>query len=387
MITYSLEKVNHFILQKQHLTEETIIDDIKTITDDIFGLHATGATTPFLSLHSRMNQFRKKILIKELTEERSIGKLRCVRRTIYIIPKKMLPVVFAATKKMQWINSDLYKKYLGVNEGEYNEISKRIQKLIDNRGLSAKEIKNEITTKANISSIINLMCDQGLIYRGFPKSGWKSNLHTYYNFKHYFPDINLDTYKEKDAQKMLIKKYIKVFGPVTLRDIVWWTGFKTTTVKQIIEEINDDLREIKVDKLDGTLIVEKNDLKKLSDLKFPKKHVINILPLLDPLVMGYKQRDRFFEQSNYNYFFDKSGNATNTILLNGRNIGVWDIDEPYVKMFLLEKISGEIKKDIIKKLIKLGEFFTEKHLSFKQCKNMVPLDKRTAGSMMKPLKK
>jgi hypothetical protein len=102
--------------------------------------------------------------------------------------------------------------------------------------------------------------------------------------------------------------------------------------------------------------------------------------------MGYKVRDRFFEQSKYYYIYDKSGNATNTILLDGRIIGIWDIDEPDVKMFLLEKINSGIKKDIVEKLIKIGNFFTEKELSFKECKTMIPLNKRTAGSMMKPLK-
>ena len=386
MIIYSLEKVNHFILQKQHLTEGTKNNDIKKITDDIFGLHATYATTPFLSLHSRMNEFTKQMLINELTKKRTIGKLRCVRRTIYIIPKMMLPVTFAATKKMQVINSDLYRKYLGFTENEYNEISKKIQKILDNSGLTTKEIKEEIKTKANISSIINLMCDQGLIYRGFPKKGWKSNIHTYYNFNQYFPDTNLNSYKENDAQKILIRKYIKVFGPVTLKDIIWWTGFRANEVKNAMEEIKDDLRQIKVDHLDGELIIDKEDLEILSDIKVPKKQVINVLPILDPLLMGYKQRDRFFEQSKYHYFYDKSGNATNSILLNGRIIGVWDIDEPYVKMFLLEKINEAIRKEIIDKLIKVGKFFTEKQVSFKQCKNMIPLDKRTAGSMMKPLK-
>ena len=386
MITYSLEKVNHFILQKQHLTEETKNNKIKKITEDIFGLHTTLAATPFLSLHSRMNEFTKQMLINELTKKRTIGKLRCVRRTIYIIPKKMLPVAFAATKKMQWINSDLYEKYFGFSEKKYNEISRKIQGLLGNKGLTTKEIKNEIATMANISSIINLMCDQGLIYRGFPKKGWKSNIHTYYNFNRYFPDINLNSYKEKDAQKILIRKYIKVFGPVTLKDIIWWTGFRANEVKNSIEEIKYDLRQIKVDHLDGELIIDKDDLEILSEISIPKKQVINVLPILDPLIMGYKQRDRFFEQSKYHYIYDKSGNATNSILLNGRIIGVWDIDEPYVKMFLLEKVSERIRRELIDKLMKVGTFFTDKKVSFKECKTMIPLDKRTAGSMMKPLK-
>jgi len=57
--------------------------------------------------------------------------------------------------------------------------------------MTVEEIKNVLGIESNISAIVNLMCDQGLLIQGIPRHGWKSNIHTYYPFWNYFPDVNL----------------------------------------------------------------------------------------------------------------------------------------------------------------------------------------------------
>ena len=42
-----LNEVNNFVLRKQHLTDDSRIDDVIRITGDIGGLHATDSVTPF----------------------------------------------------------------------------------------------------------------------------------------------------------------------------------------------------------------------------------------------------------------------------------------------------------------------------------------------------
>ena len=150
--------------------------------------------------------------------------------------------------------------------------------------------------------------------------------------------------------------------------------------------MKDELISIKIDNMKNNFIIFQEDEKRLSDITTSHKPVVNILPILDTYIMGYKERNRYLNQKNYYFIFDRSGNATNTIILNGHVIGIWDIDEPYIKMFLLINIQTRIKKIITDKLIKIGIFYTDKKLKIKECKSMIPLNKRTAGSVMKPLK-
>ena len=73
---------------------------------------------------------------------------------------------------------------------------------------TTKEIKSHLNSDLNVSAIVNLMCDQGLLIRGKPKTGWKSNLHTYYRFDEYFSDLDLGEMAETDAKELMIRQYI-----------------------------------------------------------------------------------------------------------------------------------------------------------------------------------
>ena len=62
MKNLALESANQLILKKHHLTDDTKIDNILQITDDLCGLHATGTIEPYLTLFARTNQFKKEDL-------------------------------------------------------------------------------------------------------------------------------------------------------------------------------------------------------------------------------------------------------------------------------------------------------------------------------------
>ncbi|MQY57660.1 hypothetical protein GH140_05650, partial [bacterium] len=86
--TYDLRQVNRFVLEKHHLTDESKINHINQIVEDIGGLHATHPMSPYLSLFVRTRDFKREDLNKALYEERVLGKVRYARKTVYVIPKE-----------------------------------------------------------------------------------------------------------------------------------------------------------------------------------------------------------------------------------------------------------------------------------------------------------
>ena len=309
-----------------------------------------------------------------------------MRKTVYIVPKETIPTVFAATKKMVSDISERHYKYLGISEKKYEEISKKIMKIIKGKGMSTKEIKNELKTSLNISPIINLMCDQGYLIRGLPRGGWKSNMHIYYPFIDYFPDIDLNIVDEIKAKETVVYQYLNAFGPSTENNITWWTGFKKGLIKQILRDIQDKISYINISNYKDDFVTLSSEIARLKSEKPLKKQVINLLPWLDPYIMGYKDRERYLDQEQYNMIFDRSGNATSTILHNGKIIGVWDIADNHVKIFLFDKIKKDMLLEIQSKAKDIGMFICDKHVKIKVCKSMIPLNKRTAGGFMSPLK-
>ena len=108
---------------------------------------------------------------------------------------------------------------MGITESEYEKISKSILELLGNNGLNTSEIKKDLNTETNLSPVINLMCDLGILVRGLSKGGWKSNAHTYYRTDRYLPDINLSEYSQDAARKIIVSQYLSSFDPVTITDI------------------------------------------------------------------------------------------------------------------------------------------------------------------------
>ena len=386
MAEYGLKTVNRFILSKQHLSEESKIDDIVQITRDIGGLHATSATTPYLSLLARTNSFVKENLQEELYQKKSLAKVTYVRKTLFILPDDMLPAAFSAVRRNAEVLTDQHLKYLQLSQKEYKNTAKKILDILKNRGLTLKELKAEIGAIPDLMYIVRMMCFQGLLIRGAPMSGWKSSLHTYYPFKEYYLDMDKNMVKEKEAQCFVIKQYITNFGPVTENDITWWTGFSKSLVRELLKEIQNELSAATISGLEDQFFILSSQASTIDGNQTHDFKSINIVPCLDPYLMGYKNRDRYLDQKFFSYIFDRSGNATTTILFEGKVIGIWDFDAPLFKYFLFCDIKKATLNNLRAQAEKTGRFISGKDIQLRECESMKPLAKRTAGGVISPLK-
>jgi hypothetical protein len=332
METVSLSTVNHFVLKKQHLADDSKLNDPVLIAKDIGGLHGTSATGPYLSLLARSNSFQREDLAVEMSKKKNLARIRYVRNTIYILPKDFIPVAYAATSQMAEVTAARFSKYLGITPTQYARISNKILKILRGRGLTTREIKQKLRTAINIAPIVNLMCDKGLLVRSLPREGWKSTQHAYYLFKDYYPDLNLTVYDEKDARREIVKQYILSFGPVSEKDVGWWTGFPKPQVKEILKDLDEEISSVEIPELEGGYIIHSSE------------------------------ED------------------------DGSIVGIWDLQEPLVKIFYMTAVEKDVRKKIRSKVSDVGKFITEKPVHVKVCDSMVPLPKRTAGSFQSPLR-
>jgi hypothetical protein len=382
-------KVNRFCLKKNHLTQKSRINDILKISNDICGLHATASSTIYLSLFVRTKNFKKEDLNHQLYDLKNLGKIRFVRGTMYVLSKEMIPVAYSATQGIFSSLSEKYAEYHGIDKKEFERTSKSILELLRGKSLSVSEIKKAIGNNAKISQVINLMCDLGLLIRSTPKAGWKSNLHTYQPMDDYFPTLDLFSIKENVARRELIKHYIATFGPVTEVDISWWTGFKKTEIRTILKELNKGLSEIDISDSTDSYYILRSDEKSLMATRTNGKPMVTLLPTIDPYLMGYKVRNRYLDDRYHDYIFDRSGNGAASIMVDGKIVGVWDWEEKpkaVVKIYLFKRLIKEVKSDIKSKAKNIGKFIVDGDVKIKECRKMQTLPKRTAGSVMSPLK-
>lgn len=381
--------INLLALHKQHLLEQSRSNDIIQIVKDIGGLHAQVPTTPYLSLFVRTGHFNREQLNEALYIIKNLARIKSIRRTVYIFTKDMIPAAFASTKRMLDLPTEKYEKQLGITRQEYENIAENIVRIVQGRGLTTKEIKNELGTALNISLVVNLMCDQGILIRGIAKSGWRSNQHTYFLFSEYLPDVDLNGIDEMDAKEKMIEQYLVSFGAVTENDIAWWTGFPKGEIRQILERLKYKITRLEVLDLPEPYIMLSSDAELLLSMRDSEDMNITLLPVLDPYIMGYKDRSRYLDYKNYENVFDFGGNATMVILLDGEIIGIWDLerdDHEVMKILMFKKENDDVWEEINFKAQKIARFIVEQDVQIKRCQYMTSLKQRTAGGYLTPLK-
>ena len=384
-----LNSVNRFRLHKQHLSDESKIEDIVQIVRDIYGLHATNATTPYLSLFARASDFARDNLDAELYAKRTLGKIRCVRTTVHVLPRETIPIAFAATKSIVEPNSEDFLRYTGcVTKKQYEETSRAILHMLRGRGMSTMQVKKQLATALNISPIVNLMCDQGLLMRGKSDKGWRSNTHTYYVFSDYFPGMDLNAVDPAKARETTVRQYLACYGPATVKDISWWSGFTLTEVRRILQSLAREATEVEISELKGAYVMLAADRAALERFEPSGQPAVNLLPPLDPYLMGYKEREHYLDYKHYEMVFDRSGNATSTILVDGRVAGVWDYSEkpgPTVKLLLFRQLEKRLLRVLETRARAMGRFIADQAVTVEMCDQMVPLPQRNAGGFMSPL--
>ncbi|RDE11463.1 MAG: hypothetical protein C4K47_09815 [Candidatus Thorarchaeota archaeon] len=344
--------------------------------------------TPYLSLFARIENFRREQLDEELYLKKRLGKIRCMRRTIHILPRETIPLAYAAARKGLLKDAVAFLEFRGVSIDEYEATSKRILEILKGQEMTTSEIKGILRTELNVSAIVEQMCDQGLLIRGRPRKGWRGKVQDYSRFHDYFPDLDLTRTEEAEAISLLVHHYLCSFGPATESDIAWWMGIGKGKVRAALDSIQGQTEQITISDLDGTFILLKSDEKRLNDTKTQDTHTVNLLPNLDPYLMGYKDRERYLSPEHREYVFDRGGNATSTILLDGKVVGVWDFEEaekPLVKLHFFEKVKRSALSTIHTEARKTGEFIVEENVQIKECDSMVPLTRRNAGGFLAPL--
>ena len=385
----SQEQINHFVLAKQHLAGKSPDQDLIKVVEDIFGLHATGATTPYLSLNARLADFDRQQFDSLLYENPALVKIRCVRKTIFVHSSQLLPIIFKATSTKVIKASQHFMAYRGVSPEMYERLSIAILDRLMDEPMTAAEIKESLDTDADISSILYYMCDQGLLLRGQPAAGWKDRNHKYVVFREIFPELDLNSMDEKKAITHLVRHYLAAFGPVNEADIVWWTGFGKIRVRAALRNLKEEISEVQICGSHERMLCLESDLPRLFDTEPPVMPVVNLLPFLDSYIMGYARRNRLIAAKDYDCVFDSSGNATNTIVVDGVVKGVWDCwdgERAQFRTHIFGLVPPLANEQIVAQAGSLGIFLTGQPVKVKALEEMNPLTSMPAGRIMSPLR-
>jgi hypothetical protein len=141
---------------------------------------------------------------------------------------------------------------------------------------------------------------------------------------------------EREGWAELTRAWLRSFGPGTEDDLVWWLGATKTVVRAALA----DVRAARVELEHGTTgWLLGDDLDPVPAVE----PWAALLPVLDPTVMGWKERG-FYLGEHGPALFDRTGNAGTTAWWDGRVVGCWVQDpDGVVVLQLLEDVGADAR--------------------------------------------
>ncbi len=306
------------------------------LANDLVGLHATDPATVFLSQWARIPGLEVADVERALYDERSVVRQMAMRRTLWTVPVESLALILGASSlavaavERRRVEKWVEEAGLAVPAAPYlarletaalnaldalggalaRELPTAVPELATKVVAGSGKWATEVTLNTRVLGLLNM---EGKVMRGRPSGTWLSSLHRWETTERWLSTAPAPL-DPTEARTELARRYLAAFGPATVQDVKWWTGWTLGQTRAALAALN----AVEVD-LDGaTGVVLADDL----DAVAPVEPWVALLPGLDPTTMGWKEREWYLGDHKA-ALFDTAGNAGLTIWCDGRIVGGW----------------------------------------------------------------
>ncbi len=321
------------LARRHHLSPAVPGADVVAVAERLVGLHATDPATVFLSARARLPGSTVADVEAALYTERALVRHLGMRRTLFVVPATLVPVVQAActdtiaARERDRLVRDVEAGGLAADGRRWlDEVEQVTVAVLEEHGeatgaelsravpaLQAKltyaEGKSWGGEVGVATRVFTVLAARGRIVRGRPRGSWTSGQHRWAPMAAPRAAVDPDA-----ARTELVGRWLRAFGPATVADVVWWTGLGVRPVRPALAAAG----AVQVD-LDGVAGVA------LADDLEPEPPVAPwaaLMPSLDPTSMGWKER-RWYLGDHGPVLFDRNGNAGPTLWWDGRIVGGW----------------------------------------------------------------
>lgn len=370
------------VLARHHLMKRTGAAGIVQVADDVVGLHATSPTTPYLSLHERILGFGFADLEDAVYERRDLVRLKAMRGTVFLLSRRLAPLVFAATRAAT-LASD--RRWLGTNDEAYQRVAPKVLAALAGKSFTVAELRKTLGADADLAGVVAMLCDEGRIVRDRPLGSRSSSIFRYRPWGDAFPEVSLDEWDETAATRELVRLYLDGYGPVSRADLIWWTGQPARRIDDALRDLGEELVTVSVAGLGDGLLMTPSALDQTTAIE-PRAVAVNLLPMIDPYTMGCKDRGRLLDPALNETVVDRGGNVTSVVVVDGRVAGVWDLtEEPNAAVRVLLFDPGHRdRRRILDRAAETAAFWFGDPVPVQEYTSMVPLQQRS-GVMRRPL--
>ncbi len=310
--------------------------DPLTVARSLVCLHATDAASVFLSIQARSDGLAPADVERALYDERSIVRMLAMRRTLWAVPRELVPVVFAAATKAvaatQRKRLEGFVRDSGVStrpdawltragNAAFDAVASRgeamTREIVADVPVLAKKLRfgsgRWVAEQTAGARVLPQLAMEGRLVRGRPRGSWISPQFRWVTTEDWLGGP-IEELHVAAAQAELLRRWHAAFAPATDTDIRWWTGWTARETRTALATVP----HVEVDLGGATGYVLADDLEP-TPLAEPSAA---LLPTLDPTTMGWKERDWYLGE-HAGILFDSNGNAGPTVWWDGRVVGGW----------------------------------------------------------------
>jgi len=339
-LSVTWNQVAAFRLARHHLSERASKKALLSVVRDMAGAQAQLLSAAQISLWSRVRELET-AHVEEAISERTLVKASCMRRTLFLVPSEHLAVFVRGTarraeKEIRWargkgvpdrVIDGAIDAALSVLDEPLTrpEIAERVSRVLgvqmrafhgggwgSRRKLAAVPV-GELTYP--VVELLHLAAARGVVCYG-PNRG---NEPTFVRADAWLPKWQ-DVPREK-AEEILLRWYLRAFGPATATDFSLWTGITLTEAREIWARQQANFATVDIEGWEAAVLRE--DLDELAQAEF-ERPLIRLLPYFDSFLLGHKEREHLVPMTHRPNVYRAQGWIAPVVLVDGRAIAVWE---------------------------------------------------------------
>jgi hypothetical protein len=363
--------------------------DVVDAARSVVVLHSSDPATVFLSAWARTRGFEPVQLEDALYEERTLVRMLGMRRTLFVVPRHLVPVVDAAASRAVAANERRKLEKFVAESGVSDDPAAWID-AAEAAALAALAARGEASTselagddpllgrrlrlgigtrwEAEVgaaSRILLLLAAEGAVVRDRPRGGWTASQYRWVPVDRLGP---LEPVDPASARAELLSRWLASFGPATEADIRWWTGWTARDARGALADVPH--AEVDLDGAAGYVLADDLEPGPMDE------PAAALLPSLDPTAMGWKLRD-WYLGPHVDALFDRNGNAGPTVWWDGRIVGGWaQRRDGELAYRLLEDVGADARRDVAAEADRLASWLGDARVT---PRFRTPLERELAG--------
>jgi hypothetical protein len=159
------------------------------------------------------------------------------------------------------------------------------------------------------------------------------------------------------AERELLVKYLRAFGPTTLQDFALWAGMYVRDANPIWQSEAENLAHVDVEGWKASIL--QSDLPDLEKAVLDDP-VVRLLPYFDSFLLGHKSHRNIVDHGNHKKIYRDQGWVSPVLLVDGRAQGIWSHEQNKgtlaVRVTPFSRTSSRVSSRIKEEASDLGRF-------------------------------